>query len=297
MSVDLRLMRYVIAVADEGGFQNAARKLNMAQPPLSRQIRDLERQLGVRLFERRPTRLTDAGRQFVAGARRVVEDADRLVRELSRGDLDEITGTVRVGYLPAAGLDTVPMLAEAVAAAHPGITVEPVSHWAPDRALLDGEVEVVLTRCAPHHARLARRVLRKERLVALLPATHPKANAGGVALRDLRGHTFCYFPRRRAPAYHDAVLAALSSTGESFTVWEHPIPNDPLNFTVIPSSTASHVPDGLAAVPITDPLPDFDLELLWNARTADPATEAVAETALRLARREGWIPDGTWGDT
>ncbi|MEO3784581.1 LysR family transcriptional regulator [Actinocorallia sp. B10E7] len=287
-------MRYVIAVADEGGFQNAARKLNMAQPPLSRQIRDLERQLGVALFERRPTRLTEAGRQFVTSARRIVEDADRLVRELGRGELDELTGTVRLGYLPAAGYDTVPMLTRAVAEEHPGITVEAFRHWAPDQALLDGEAELVLTRCAPAHARLARRTLRKERLVALLPATHSKAGAGGVALRDLRGHTFCYFPRRRAPAYHDAVLQALSSTGESFTVWEHPIPNDPLNFTVIPSSTVAHIPDGLAALPITDPLPDFDLELLWNARAADPATAAVAETALRLARREGWINERSW---
>jgi len=294
MSVDLRLMRYVIAIADEGGFQSAARRLNMAQPPLSRQIRDLERQLGVTLFERRPTRLTEAGRQFVAGARRIVGDADRLVRELSRGELAELTGTVRVGYLPAAGYDTIPMLERAVAEEHPGIALEAAKHWAPDRALLDGEVEAVLTRCAPAHARLARRTLRKERLVALLPATHPKANAGGITLRDLRGHTFCYFPRRRAPAYHDAVLAALSGTGESFTVWEHPIPNDPLNFTVIPSSTVPHVPDGLAVVPITDPLPDFDLELLWNARAADPATEAFVGVALRLAHREGWMDGDRW---
>ncbi len=287
-------MRYVIAVADEGGFQNAARRLNMAQPPLSRQIRDLERQLGVALFERRPTRLTEAGRQFVASARRIVEDADRLVRELGRDDLAEPAGTVRLGYLPAAGFDTVPELTRVLAEEHPGITLEAVKHWAPDRALLDGEADVVLTRCAPAHARLARRTLRREHLVALLPATHPKALSGGVALRDLRGHTFCYFPRRRAPAYHDAVLEALSSTGEDFTVWEHPIPNDPLNFTVIPSSTIPHVPDGLAVVPFTDPLPDFDLELLWNARAAEPVTEAVVAAALRLARREGWIPENPW---
>ena len=287
-------MRYVIAVADEGGFQSAARRLNMAQPPLSRQIRDLERQLGVVLFERRPTRLTEAGRQFVASARRIVEDADRLVRELGQGGSAELTGTVRVGYLPAAGYDTVPMLERAVAEEHPGITLEAVKHWAPDRVLLDGEAEVVLTRCAPGHPRLARRTLRREHLVALLPATHPKAHAGGVTLRDLRGHTFCYFPRRRAPAYHDAVMAALSSTGENFTVWEHPIPNDPLNFTVIPSSTVPHVPDGLAVLPILDPLPAFDLELLWNARAADPVTGAVVATALLLARREGWTDGEAW---
>jgi DNA-binding transcriptional LysR family regulator len=78
MAIDLRLMRYVVTVADEDSFSRAAQRLHMAQPPLSRQIRDLERSLGVDLFQRRPTRLTEAGRVFVSEARRLLAQADEL---------------------------------------------------------------------------------------------------------------------------------------------------------------------------------------------------------------------------
>src|SRR4051794_31373861 len=97
MPVDLRLMRYVIAVADEGGFERAARRLHMAQPPLSRQIRQLEHDLGVPLFTRRPTRPTEAGELFVDRARGILAQVDQLV-EATRWAGAAETGTVRVGH-------------------------------------------------------------------------------------------------------------------------------------------------------------------------------------------------------
>jgi len=122
MAIDLRLMRYVIAVAEEGGFQRAADRLLMAQPPLSRQIRDLERELGVTLFERRPVvRLTEAGRVFVESARTILAESDRLVERTllaSRGEY----GTIRVGYIYSAVFETLPQLVAAMSRSHPGVT-------------------------------------------------------------------------------------------------------------------------------------------------------------------------------
>ena len=122
MAIDLRLMRYVIAVAEEGGFQRAADRLLMAQPPLSRQIRDLERELGVTLFERRPVvRLTAAGRVFVESARTILAESDRLVERTvlaSRGEY----GTIRVGYIYSAVFETLPQLVAAMSRSHPGVT-------------------------------------------------------------------------------------------------------------------------------------------------------------------------------
>ena len=291
MQIDLRLMRYVIAVAEEGGFHNAAKKLHMSQPPLSRQIRDLERGLGVQLFERRPTRLTPAGQEFVRTARRVLADAEQLVRDLSQNADRPLTGTVRLGYLPATAWDTLPKLKEAVRIRYPGITIEAVEQWNPDRRLVEGDEppDLALTRCGVKDPRLERRTLRRERLLALLPATSPLIGRSSVSLWDLGDHTFCYFPRRRAPAYYDAVMAALTSTGQTFEVWEYPIPNAPLNFTVVPDSTAPHLPDGLVVLPISDPLPTFDLELMWNPESLSPAADAVMTTALDLADREDWL--------
>ena len=107
MAVELRLMRYVVAVADAGGFQRAARELRIAQPSLSRQIRDLEQRLGTPLFDRRPTQLTEAGRLFVDAARRVLADTDQMVARTRRaGKLP--SGTVRVGYTVSAAYRDMP---------------------------------------------------------------------------------------------------------------------------------------------------------------------------------------------
>lgn len=289
MELDLRLMRYVVAVADEGGFARAARRLHMAQPPLSRQIAELERQLGVKLFERHPTRLTTAGKAFVESARQILADADRLAGEVRLAGRTP-SGTVTLGYMPASGFDTVPALVRAVQDRHPAIEVEAHEQWSPERALTreSDRVDLALTRCAADHRDLEVLTLRHEHLVVLLPASDPLADRTETALADLAGHTFCYFPRRLAPAYFDHVVGALNSTGREFTVWENPIPNDPRNFTVIPSSTARHVPPGLTVLDLTDDLPRVDLQLLWNPAAATPATEAVIEIARDLAVQQGW---------
>jgi DNA-binding transcriptional LysR family regulator len=282
-------MRYVVAVADEGGFARAARRLHMAQPPLSRQIAELERQLGVQLFERRPTRLTAAGKTFVESARQILADADRLAREVQVAGSTP-SGTVTLGYMPASGFDTVPALVRAVQDRYPSIEVVANEQWSPERALTreSDRVDLALTRCAAENPDLEVLTLRHEHLQALLSASHPLADRAEIALADLAGHTFCYFPRRLAPAYFDHVLGALNSTGQTFTVWENPIPNDPRNFTVIPSSTAQHVPAGLTVLQLSDALPRVDLQLLWNPANTTPATAAVIEVARELAVQEGW---------
>ena len=99
MPIDLRLMRYAIAVAEEESFQRAAARLHMAQPPLSRQIRQLERELGVALFRRRPTRLTDAGRVFVREARDILAATEGAVAR-TRAAAGALERVVRVGYGP-----------------------------------------------------------------------------------------------------------------------------------------------------------------------------------------------------
>ena len=79
MDVNLRLMRYAVTLADEGNFDRAAQRLHIAQPPLSRQIAELEHRLGVVLFERRPTAPTESGRVFVEGARAILADTELLI--------------------------------------------------------------------------------------------------------------------------------------------------------------------------------------------------------------------------
>ncbi|ROO61132.1 DNA-binding transcriptional LysR family regulator [Micromonospora sp. Llam0] len=305
MSVDLRVMRYVVAVAEEGSFEGAARRLHMAQPPLSRQIRDLERQLGVPLFERRPTRLTDAGVAFVASARRLLDDADSVVRA-ARAAGQGRTGTVRIGLVASAAAEVLPRLLAAVRAAHPQITVRTREAWPAelDAGLRAGHFDLVLSRGMPVHPDLDRQTVRREPLVAVVDAGHPLAgrtaigsNAVGsdavgsdaVGLADLAGGRLSLPPEELTPGYRSAILAACARAGVAVEVvdceqvgWRRIGLADVDGFALVPRSLA-HLPtmDGVV-LRLTDELPAPDLELVWRRDATSPAGLAVARVAGRL---------------
>jgi DNA-binding transcriptional LysR family regulator len=290
-------MRYVIAVSEAGSFEAAAERLHMTQPPLSRQIRDLERELGVNLFHRRPARLTEPGHVFVESARRVLAEAGQLV-ERTRQAARTHTGTVRVGYTVTAAFDEMPKLFAAMRERCPGIHIEAREAWDTELsdALRDGELDVLLGRHVPIPESFDKAVLRHEGFTVVVGAEHRLARRRVVTLRDLRGETLRYFPRRLAPRYYDEVLLALRSTGEDFDVWENPLPglrNVNVNlrdrgFMLLPRSLGGLLPAGVAALPVGDRLPAIDLELAWK-RHASPATGVFVATAHQVARTEGWV--------
>ena len=301
MAVDLRLMRYVIAVAEEGGFQRAAERLLMAQPPLSRQIRDLERELDVTLFERRPAvRLTDAGRVFVDSARMVLAEADRLVERTMLAGRGEY-GAIRVGYIYSAVFDTLPRLVAAMGKRHPGVTVEVCDGWTPelDAALLADTYDLVLSRDMPHRPEYRRETLRCERLVAVVGEGHPLVERGRARLRDFAGQRFCCPPRRLVPGRYDFMTAALERTGETFEHWESPIHglghldlSDRRSFALVVASVADQVPVGTATVAITDDLSALELQMVWKRGNTSAILEIFVDTARAVACHEGWNDPG-----
>jgi DNA-binding transcriptional LysR family regulator len=295
MGVDLRLMRYVLAVAEEGGFGRAAERLHMAQPPLSRQIRELERRLGVTLFERRPVvRPTEAGRVFVEAARNVLADADLLVERTilaGRGEL----ATIRMGYVPSAVHETLPSLLAAMAGRHPGVRIEARVGWPSDldAALHRNDLDVLIFRASSRRGEHRHQLLRRERLVAVLHSGHPLAKRPALALADLKAETFHICARHLAPVHHDALLAATEAAGAGFQVRESPLPglrhldlSDRRSFTLMPESLAAHEPATTVGVPVTDPLPMLDMELVWKRE--GPALALLLAAARDLTRERDW---------
>lgn len=310
MSVELRVMRYVVAVAEEGSFESAARRLHMAQPPLSRQIRDLERQLGVPLFERRPTRLTDAGAAFVASARRLLDDADSVVRAARAAGQGQI-GTVRIGLVASATSQVLPRLLAAVRAAHPQITVRTREAWPAelDAGLRAGRFDLVLSRGMPGYQDLDRQTVRREPLVAVVDAGHPLAGrtavgsdavgpdtvgsetvrSDAVGLADLAGGRLSLPPEELTPGYRSAILAACARAGVVVEVvdceqvgWRRIGLADVDGFALVPRSlTQLPTVDGVV-LRLTDELPAPDLELVWRRDATSPAGLAVARLAHDL---------------
>jgi DNA-binding transcriptional LysR family regulator len=290
-------MRYVIAVAEEGSFQRAAARLHIAQPALSRQIRQLERELGVDLFERRPTRVAPPGAVFVERARKILADVEATAQRTRLAAQGEV-GTVRVGYGLAVTDNEVRRLIGRVGTDHPAIEVHGVElsdaelHDALDR----GDVDLALGRGVAPRPGFVTEVLRRESLHAVLPSDHPLAAGESVALADLRGATFRFFPRRFAPVYFDLVVELLGSTGETFEVWQNPDPGlrnaadrhlD--GFTVVPASVGEQLLDGVRCVPISDNLPLVDLVIMWPARATSQPAQHVVRAAYRLAADDHWL--------
>ncbi|WP_308402146.1 LysR substrate-binding domain-containing protein [Streptomyces sp. RKAG293] len=289
------MLRYVIAVADEGGFQRAAARLHLAQPSLSRQIRDLERAMGVRLFDRRPTRLTVPGEVFVESARLLLAEADGLVERTLRA-----AGTrhARLGYVGVAGYDTVPRLLAAVHDSHPGIQVDAREAWTPDLelALRDRRLDLALSYGMVQRDGLLRAVLRREPLVAIVDAGHRLAAVPAISLGDLHGETFCFFARHLAPGYYDQVVEALGAAEADFPLWEHPLPGlrrTPLRgregFTLVPRSVAPHLPGHLVSVPLHEDLPPIDLDIFWRPDDLCPAGLLLLQTVLATASAQSWL--------
>lgn len=193
MDLDLRKIRYFMAVAQELNFGRAAQTLHIAQPVLSRQIRALENELGTELFvrDRRRTELTPAGEALRADAAPLLAGAEALRRRVGRAARG--TGGFTVAFMPGV---IVTGAVRALADAHPELAIEVLrTNWADQAEVLhDGRADVSYVRLPVDQRGLKVQVLFEEPRVAVLPADHRLAGKSELLLRDLTGETLLQPP-------------------------------------------------------------------------------------------------------
>ena len=212
--MELRHLRYLVAIADEGSFSRAAMRLHVAQQALSRQIADLEHEIGVRLFERhaRGARLTFRGAAFVEDARLTLAHTDRALLRV-RGMGEEAQESVRVAYTPAGRTEErLACLLRRFGTAFPRMAVQcdPMKCEVQHRALEDHEIDVALTFVEPDTDRLRKAVawiLSFDHVV--LPADHPLALREPLHLADLEASAMLWSPREP----YQSILVALAERG------------------------------------------------------------------------------------
>lgn len=199
--MELRHLRYFIAVAEELNFTRAAARLHIGQPPLSQQIKALEEELGVRLFERSKRRvaLTEAGERFLAGAYRLLADAEQAVEGARRAARGE-SGELRVAFTSSVPFTALlPGLIRAYRQRRPDVTLTLREMFTSDQyvALEAGEVDLGFVRYSglPAPPGIAVREIRHDPLRLVIHAGHPLAEREMVALADLRGEGFITYPR------------------------------------------------------------------------------------------------------
>ena len=215
--MELRQLRYFVAVAEELHFRRAAARLHISQPPLSQQIRALEEELGFALLvrTRRRVDLTPAGAAFLRDARALLSELEGAVAGARRINAGE-TGRVRISFVGSALFSIVPGTVERFRRSRPGVEIELRERATVDqlRAVRAGAADVGLVRPPiENDGELRVQTVLRERTVAALPAGHPLAALRRVPLRRLAAEPLVLFPRDQAPGLHDLLIGSLAGAG------------------------------------------------------------------------------------
>jgi len=215
--IDARRLRYFVVVAETLHFGRAALQLRISQPPLSRQIQQLEREIGASLFRRtkRRVELTDAGAYLLTEARRMLADA-ALVAERTRRTATGAVGHLALGFISAVDYSILPGLLSAYREAYPGVTLDlrELTSDVQQGELRDLRIDAGMLLAPADDATLATLPLLREPLVAVVPSTDPLARRGGaISLRALAARPFIMFPRHNATGLHDMIFDFCRSAG------------------------------------------------------------------------------------
>ena len=290
--MELRHLRYFIAVAEELHFGRAAERLSIAQPPLSQQIQQLERELGFSVFLRtqRRVELTPAGRLFLDEARAALaglEKAAAAGRRIARGEV----GWLGIGFVGTAAYRSLPTVLSAFRSRYPDVDLvlrELVSARQAD-ALRDKRIHVGLARPALEAEGIVCEAWIREPLLAALPEHHALSQRTEIGLLELAGEPFISFPRHPKPSYADYVFAVCEEAGFSPLVVQETaeihtavsLAAAGMGVTLVPASMQTAHREGVVYLRLT-PSPLSELSLAYRAGDTSPVLSAFLEVAREV---------------
>ena len=214
--IELRHLRYFVAVAEELHFGRAAERLHVAQPPLSQQIRKLEDLLGYPLFTRtsRSVSLTPAGEALLQRARRTLRNVQRDIdetRSIGRGDV----GSLHIGFIGSAMLTTLPAIFRSYREKYPQVRLHLHESFTAlvTEGLENGTLDAGILRDGDPFEGLQVTTILSEPFVAVLPATHPHANQKSISIAVLRDEPFVYYPRSAGARAYEKPLTLCEEHG------------------------------------------------------------------------------------
>lgn len=294
---DLRLLRSFVTVAEELHVGRAARRLNIAQPPLSRRLQQLERELGVALFDRRRRRLqlTQAGREFRIEACALLERADRAVAALQAAG--EETGVLRIGFVEAAtasGLLPGAMARLRRQRQRVRFELREFPSLAQVEALRREEIDVATVYNRPADMRgLALHTILPGRSIAVIGRGHPLARRRRLTLADVAREPVILWTRDLNAGRYEATLAAFRAAGAMPRVWHHAEQLQTIVSLSAAGAGVGLVPDSQATVslgvvvyrPIRGLDVPMDLEVVWRANETSPVVAAFVAAMRVVAKR------------
>lgn len=275
--MELRHLRYFVAVAEEENVSRAARKLHVSQPGISRQIRDLEDGIGFQLFERsaKSLRLTEAGRIFLVEARAVLQHADEAVKK-ARAVSGGTNGEINVGYAPSLTVQILPSALRKFQEQFPNVRM--VLHDLSTGEMLaqlgEKKLQVALTvRPSPKMLRGLKfeELARYEMCVAVAPK-HPLAKAKFVSLAQVAREPLIAYNRKDYPEYHVMLEKLFAPVGRKLHIaGEHDSVTSLIaavesgrGFALVPGCVACMVGERLKLLPLHPALPPIPVVAIWR---------------------------------
>ena len=279
--MELRHLRYFVAVAEELHFSRAAKKLCITQQPLSRQIKDLEEELGVELFYRtkRTVRLTEVGEIFLVETRKILQQVDyalELVKQASQGKIGRIT----VGFTGSALNTVLPTAVRQFKQLYPQVDLTLKRMQTPEQveALHNGQIDLGLLHPPINDDGLFLENIYREQLVVALPDNHPLANVSKpISLQQLANESFILFPRHVGSVLYDRIINLCQQTGFSPNVVQEAIPQQTIlglvaaeiGISLIHSSARTLGRDGVVLKDLIEPTPTLETAVAWSPNTTN----------------------------
>jgi LysR family hca operon transcriptional activator len=291
--MELRHLRYFVAVADAGSLTVAAeQKLHTSQPSLSRQIRDLEQEVGVQLMNRsaREVELTAAGKAFLEHARMALVQAE-AAKEAALRAAQPANPTFALGFLSGAEIGLLPEVERVLRAEFPGIDIRLSSDYSPvlAKALMRRKLDAAFMRAEETAADLAYRRVRTDPLVFVFPSDHHLASQAAVAAQDVVDETF-YLPSKAAPAVRRVVLDYFNRAGID------PKPEQEVHNVVhaismitstrgvmmLPDYTKRYLPETITTRPVKGEAPRLDLVIAYHKANKSPILKRLLANVGKL---------------
>jgi LysR family transcriptional regulator, hca operon transcriptional activator len=284
--MELRQLRYFVAVAEALNFRRASNQLHVAQPSLSVQIRQLEDELGVPLLLRtkRRVELTRAGAVFLLAARDILlktKQASQAALHAVKGE----AGTIRLGFNPTASFHILPRLLEKIRKVLPLVNVEfkegPEAAQIP--GIRSGTFDISLGPLGGRYDEIQSMPLLRERILVALPKGHRAARKRAVGFEDLKGELFIIPSKDLLPTPHQIVAAAFLQNHVPLgghQVVEHfhtgvSLIKARVGVSFMPSSAKDSLPAGIVLRPPTFSIPTLDTFALWSRGNVDPLTHRI----------------------
>jgi len=296
--MDLRHLRYFIAVAEELNFTRAADRLHIAQPPLSQQIRQLEEELGVVLLHRtkRHVELSGAGQVFLEHAKQILRATEVAAVQTRRAERGEI-GRLSVGFFEHMSYTLLPPIFRSYRERFPDVEVD--VRWFPvigqADALRRGDIDISFMRPVADFEDITTEALVTEPFVIAVPASHPFAAEDSLALTDCATERFVMYTPHLAPDFHDMILRMCATAGftprvalevgQVYTCLG--LVSSGIGLAFVPSSVQRIHLDHVVYKPQRSRSLPVEVMLGWRSRNTSPLIRAFVETAKDVIAASG----------